>query len=81
MVGKQMGKLLSQNATICGSLRFISIFRRISQSPISTALLPIFRTFPQYSNVELEGVGADFGSRMYLYVFAMGALTFVYLFG
>ena len=66
MVGKQMGKLLSQNATICGSLRFISIFIASSQSPISTALLPIFRTFPQYSNVELEGVGGENGSHLVL---------------
>jgi hypothetical protein len=66
MVGKHLGKHLRQNATICGSLRFISIFIAPSQSPISTALLPIFRTFPQYSNVELEGVGGVNGSHLVL---------------
>ena len=63
MVGKQMGKHLSQNATICGSLRFIYIFIASLKSPILRRFCPFsapFLIIPMWSWREL-GAGMGVG--------------------
>jgi len=47
MVGKHLGKHLSQNATICGSLRFISVF-------IASPNAPYLRRFCPFSAPSLN---------------------------
>ena len=79
--GKRLVKHLGHFAAICGDLRFISFFHQPLTPPITKALLSIFRITPNISTVELEGVVRGNGSRLCLCVVAMGALTFVYLFG
>lgn len=80
-LGKQVVKHLRHFAAICGDLRFISHLPASLEPPISTAHPPIFRIVPQYSNVELEGVGDEKWSRLVLCGIATCSFRYFYLDG